>query len=264
MDASSLAFVAKSLTLDKVAEELGVHYQTVYRWVRSGRLPALKVGGRYVVAKADVGAMRKRRATTVRPPAPGPRRLEGRSEAMQAALLAGDETAAQGIVRRLVNEGAPVTAVIQEVLVPPLVHIGQAWRDGELGIYVEHRASAIVERILGGIAPNPRGRRRGTAVVAALAGDDHALPTAMATAALREDHWHVEHLGADLPVDELVDFARSPDIDLAVISATGAGRREVALAVRDSLEREGIPTLVGGGGRTLADLQSDARATLDR
>jgi excisionase family DNA binding protein len=34
------------LTLDQVAEYLGVHRDTVYKLVRSGRLPALQLGGR--------------------------------------------------------------------------------------------------------------------------------------------------------------------------------------------------------------------------
>jgi excisionase family DNA binding protein len=34
------------LTLEQVAEYLGVHRDTVYKLVRSGRLPALQLGGR--------------------------------------------------------------------------------------------------------------------------------------------------------------------------------------------------------------------------
>ena len=36
----------KLLSLDQVAEHLGVHRDTVYKLVRSGRLPALQLGGR--------------------------------------------------------------------------------------------------------------------------------------------------------------------------------------------------------------------------
>ena len=76
---------------------------------------------------------------------------------MTKALLEGDETAAQQITRQLMSNGTTATAFISSVLVPPLVYLGQAWHDGELEIYVEHRASAMVERILGSLSPNPRG-----------------------------------------------------------------------------------------------------------
>ena len=36
----------KLLSIDQVAEYLGVHRDTVYSLIRSGRLPALQLGGR--------------------------------------------------------------------------------------------------------------------------------------------------------------------------------------------------------------------------
>ena len=41
-----MAMNNKLLTLEQVAEHLGVHRDTVYKLVRSGRLPALQLGGR--------------------------------------------------------------------------------------------------------------------------------------------------------------------------------------------------------------------------
>ncbi len=249
------------LSLDDVAARLDVHYQTVYRWVRSGRLPAVKVNGRYRVTEADLLVLETGLDAPVPPPAPTVRRVERQAEAMAEALTDGDETEASRIARRLVAEGTRVTTLIEAVLVPPLVRIGQAWRDGDLTIYVEHRASAIVERILGEVAPNPKGRRRGTAVVAALSGDRHSLPTLMATAALREDSWRVEHLGADIPLAELTMFVDEHPVDLVVISATGDGSAGELARAEALLDHEkGVPTLIGGGGRTLTDLQRDARA----
>ena len=42
------------LELQSAADALGVHYQTAYRWVRSGRLPAQLTGGKYLVSAHDV------------------------------------------------------------------------------------------------------------------------------------------------------------------------------------------------------------------
>ena len=248
------------LTLDDVAAQLGVHYQTVYRWVRAGRLAASKVHGTYVVRPDDLAAFIAARNAPAPPPAPAADRLDRQRDAMQQALLDGGETEARTIARTLVSNGTSITTLINAVLVPPLVEIGARWHAGELSIYVEHRASAIVERMLGELSPNPRGRRRGTAMVAAVTGDLHSLPTAMATAALREDNWQVEHLGADLPVDELVAFAETHDLDLAVISATTPKRRRLAEQAKRVLEDgPGVPTLVGRPGATLAELQTAAR-----
>jgi excisionase family DNA binding protein len=255
------------LGLLEAASELGVHYQTAYRWVRTGRLAAQFVNGRYEVARSDLQAFEARRHTPSPPRGPGTNRLDRQTDRMQMALLAGDEAVARQVIRRLVDEGTSLTDVIQAVLVPPLRRIGEAWHDGDVPIWVEHRAAAIVERILGEIAPNPRGRRRGTVMVTAVAGDQHALPTTMATVALREHNWHVHHLGANMPATEVVRYCAEHSIDVAVISLTNPDATNVATRLAHRLRAAGVPTVLGGPGRSLTELLvevSDATHRRDR
>jgi methanogenic corrinoid protein MtbC1 len=176
------------------------------------------------------------------------------------ALVAGDEPAATKIVRRLTEEGAPTIELIRVVLAPPLRKIGQAWHDGHLTVWVEHRASSIVERLLGDLAPNPRGRRRGVVVVAALTGDRHSLPTTMAAVALRADNWHVHHLGADLPPDEMIRFCEASDVDVAVITVTNPDTRAIAETTATRLRTAGTSTIVGGPGKDVGELIDRCRA----
>ena len=42
------------LSLHEAADLLGVHYMTVYRRVRLGILPARKIGGTWMIDRADV------------------------------------------------------------------------------------------------------------------------------------------------------------------------------------------------------------------
>ena len=154
------------IDLQSAADQLGVHYQTAYRWVRSGKLRADLIGGRYLVTREELDAVEVERRTPSAPPPPGPKRITTSASRMHDALVSGDERSARTVVRALLSQGTPLIAMVQQVIVPPLVRIGQAWSDGNLTILVEHRASAIVERIIGEIAPNPRGRRRGTGCVA--------------------------------------------------------------------------------------------------
>ena len=52
------------LTVEEIADELRVSIPSVWRWIRDGRLPALKVGRRYLVSRKDykvfLAAHRKR------------------------------------------------------------------------------------------------------------------------------------------------------------------------------------------------------------
>ena len=209
--------------------------------------PGPMIDGRYSVARTDIDAVRQQRRTTpARPKVPDQSRVAGRSEPMHAALVAGDEQRVRRIARALVDEGAPVRDLITHAVAPALREIGEEWRAGSLTIGTEHRASAIVERVLGELAPNPRGRRRGTVMVAAIEGDHHTLPTTMAAVALREDNWTVHHLGSDMPAAELVSFCGTEPIDLMVLTVTDPATTDDCRAAASSIRALGIPVIVGG------------------
>jgi excisionase family DNA binding protein len=249
-----------AIDLQTAAQRLGVHYQTAYQWVRSGRLRAQRVRGRYQLDPNDVDRFARQRDQ------PSPRRARrpragfgNLAQRAHDALVSGDERFLRDLVDRLTRDGTPMTTTTEEILVPAMRRIGSDWRAGIVTIADEHRASSIVERILGDHNPNPRGRRRGTVVVAALSGDHHALPTSMATVALREDHWRVQHLGADLPADELLHFCRERPVNLVVLTTTNDATRPAAADCAEQLRSLGVPTLIGLPGDTLTELQRRAR-----
>ncbi len=64
------------MNLKTAALRLGVHYQTAYRWMRSGQLVAVKVGAAYEVSEAAVARLQAQRAATERmPEGSGPARV---------------------------------------------------------------------------------------------------------------------------------------------------------------------------------------------
>ena len=138
------------IDLQTAADQLGVHYQTAYKWVRSGQLPADLVCNKYLVDPAEVDAFAVRRqqpaVRTVRRPRLG---FGNVSKEFTAALIEGDANRATSTVSGLASDGVPLTVVIEEVIAPSLRDIGTAWHNGELSIWQEHRGTAIVERILG-------------------------------------------------------------------------------------------------------------------
>jgi excisionase family DNA binding protein len=250
------------LELQEAADALGVHYQTAYRWVRNGRLPARIVAGRYQVARGDIDRIETARQTPSAPRPPGDKRLDTQAERMFAALIDGDEAQARRIATHLIGEGTSMVVFLQRVLVPALQRIGDGWHRGAVPIWSEHRGSAIAERVVADLAPNPRGRRRGVVAVAAVSGDHHSLPTTMATVALRDANWQVHHLGADTPTDELLRFCTEQPVDLAVLTVTNPDSAPTAEQSADQLRAAGIPTIVGGPGRTLDQLLAEARSAI--
>ena len=253
--------MAERIDLQEAARRLGVHYQTAYRWVREGRIPAVRVRGRYELEISDVDAFAQERDA----PAPATerrgRREWGRSaDRLLAALCDGDERTASEVVSRLHAQGESTLDVLSRVVVPAMAGIGDRWSAGQLTVAHEHRASEVVSRLLVGIDQRRPGRPRGTVVVTAPPGEQHGLPVDMAAAVLREDGWSVELLGRDMPADALLDFVTSLAPDLVVLTVTTPGTAEAAEAVSRELTDAGHDVLVGEPGRTLSELVQAARS----
>ncbi|MFP5578944.1 MAG: B12-binding domain-containing protein [Acidimicrobiia bacterium] len=252
--------MAERIDLQEAARRLGVHYQTAYRWVREGRLTAVRVRGRYELAVEDVEAFARERdqpaPASVRPG----RREWGRSSArLLRALLDGDERTATELVNRLHAQGEAAIDVLGRVVVPALAGIGDRWAAGELSVAHEHRASEIVSRLLAGIDHARPGRPRGAVVVAAPPGELHGIPVEMAAAVLREDGWSVQMLGRDMPADALLDFVEALAPDLVVLTFTTPDRADAAEEVARRLTASRHDVLVGEPGRTLTQLVEAAR-----
>jgi MerR family transcriptional regulator, light-induced transcriptional regulator len=248
--------------LQTAAARLGVHYQTAYRWVRDGSLPAMKRGTTYEISEGDLEEFRQRREA----PVPPPRRTIVRSwehhvDRLYEELAVGDELGARAVVDRLYEGGIELLELCEQLFTPVLVRVGQEWANGTLSVAEEHRASAICERLLARLAVHPRGRPRGVAVVATATGEEHSLPAAMAALALRSDRWQVHHLGTQVPTDDLIDLVRVLDADLVVLSSANVDAREAtshaAERVRSSTRSD---VIMGKPGDTLRGLLDAARS----
>ncbi len=239
-------------TLQEVADELGVHYMTTYRYVRLGMLPAHKVGSTWRVKAADVAAFRRSKVTSStkgRGRRFDPDRWVGR---LEARLVAGDPNGAWALMEAALASGAELDQLYLDVIAPALVSIGDQWAQGLIDVADEHRASAILNRLLGRLGPRfaRPGRTRGSVVLGAAPGDAHGLPVALLADLVIGKGFEVIDLGADVPTTSFVHAAREAARLLAVgVSVTTPGRDAVVAAAVDAIHRDvpGVAVLVGGG-----------------
>ena len=103
---------ATTVGLREAAEQLGVHYMTAYRYVRSGRLPARKRGSEWQVDPADLARLAA--APTHRAPRRPTRAVH--RERLEARLVEGDEGGAWGVVDAAMASGAEPAEVLTELL----------------------------------------------------------------------------------------------------------------------------------------------------
>ncbi len=228
------------LTLTEVADRLGVHYMTVYKYVRLGKLPAVKNGAVWVVDESDLAAFRAQPEASVGTDWAGD---------LELLLLRGDTTAGWTLVEQALASSVTPERVITDLMGPALRSIGDRWEAGEIDVYDEHLASATLRRLLSRLSPalNRRGNKRGRILVAMAAGELHDLGAEMVAEILRGAHYDVLTLGADTPDESLARAVdRMGDITAVVIGATmDAG--SVASAIRTIRARGSeVPVLVGG------------------
>ena len=249
MSASSHAPASGSVTLLEAAEQLGVHYMTAYRYVRTGRLNAHQRGSQWFVTQRDLDRFIRRPST--------PRRRRSRADhvgRLVARLVAGDEAGAWIVVQRALAGGVSPTELYLRVLSPAMAEIGDRWARGEVSVGQEHQASAVMVRLVGRLGPlfSRPGRDRGAVVLGAPAGDRHSLPGSLFADLLRDHGLRVVQLGADTPLESFVEAARATDRLVAVGVGVTLGGNEPAVAdVVAALRRAELgPVVLGGHGVT--------------
>jgi excisionase family DNA binding protein len=248
------------LTIGEAAQRLGVHYMTVYRYVRLGMLPARKEGSGWRIDPADLDRL----DTT--PSVPARKRSAPWHKRLQARMLAGDDGGSWGVVEAAIASGMEPRDFYCDVLTPVLHSIGRLWEGGEIGVEDEHLASNVAAGIIGRLGPRfaSRGRTKGTVVVAMPAGERHDLGLAMLADILRSDGYRVLNLGADTPAPAMLSALDGiEDLSAVALGIVDSERLDAAASLIASI-RDAVgsaPVMVGGAA--IADDQSARRLGAD-
>ena len=245
------------ISLQDVAQMLNVHYMTVYRYVRQGLLPAKKVGRTWFVATADLEAFKKSRVAEL--DAPSSDSAHGRARApwaerLESRLMEGDDRGALEVMDSVLRAGNDLYYLYLEVLSPALVSIGAQWERGDIEIFVEHRATNIAMRLMSQVGSrfSRRGVSKGTVVMGAPRGEEHAMTVAMIADLVRSEGWAVHDLGGNMPAHSFAEAVRQSNDVVAVcvgvtMTTSVTAARESVMEIRKVLQ-PGVPIFVGGAG----------------
>src|SRR5487761_2306425 len=259
----------RDLTLVDVAQRLGVHYMTAYRYVRTGRLVAHQRGSQWFVREEELVRFEESsRADAERPRAPRPRARRSPDDRLSARLIAGDEGGSGASAQEFQVSGATPREVYVDLFAPAMRSIGDRWADGDISVTDEHRASVVMYRLVGRMGPQfrPLGPRAATLIVGAPAGEMHGLPVALVADLLRAEGFDVIDLGADVPADAFAACASATEgVAAVVISVTAAQHRGSTATLVARLRDEGLsaPIVVGGAAlneRAAEDIGADGWA----
>lgn len=260
MEVAETMKVEANYTLVEASQRLQVHYMTAYRYVRTGRLVAHQEGVQWLVADSELDRF-ERAKNEVRP--------VNRSATMSidaefvkrlvARLIAGDENGCWQIAQEALAGGATPSKVYLSLFAPAMRLIGEQWATGRTGVADEHRATVVMHRLVGRMGPlfRTRGRRIGTVVLGAPAGDMHDLPVTMTADILRCEGFDVVDLGGDVPSDAFTDCVLNTNNLVAIaVCVTWSGSRRDARQLVSSFKQAAIsvPVLIGGAGVCEADV----------
>jgi MerR family transcriptional regulator, light-induced transcriptional regulator len=181
--------------------------------------------------------------------------------AYAAALLVGDEVAAELAIREAMEAKLSAAEIDDAIIAPALWLIGDLWERGEISVADEHLATEISLRVL---ALQREAERlavtRGShkIMLATPAGELHVVALRMIGNLLREAGYDVLMLGPDVPAADLAALAERHEPNVICLSVTMPGGTDQVLeAIDEVLRRRPAAAFVVGGRGLTAHLRNE-------
>jgi len=164
------------------------------------------------------------------------------------ALIHHDEFEAGNLLRETFST-FDLKTILSKVLTPCLVEIGEAWVRGEIRITTEHFASAVLRgKLLTLLQAYPARRNAPFVMVGGAPTEQHEIGALMMAVLLRSEGYRVEFLGPDIPLDDLVDYARSEKPALIILTASTRTAALEMKRMQETSSRLRPPPVFGYGG----------------
>jgi MerR family transcriptional regulator, light-induced transcriptional regulator len=150
-------------------------------------------------------------------------RLDELERAFAAALIAGDEVAAEITIREAMDAGITSAEIDEKIITPALWLMGELWERGEISVADEHLATEIAIRVLAlqreaeRVARQRRGQR---VMLATPSGERHVVALRMVSNLLSGAGYWIVMLGADVPAEALVASVLRHRPEVICLSAT--------------------------------------------
>ena len=216
----------------KVAHAIGVSESSLKRWCDAGFIKAVKTaGGHRRVTRSEVVAFIKRKNYALRDPLaiglPDIRDVNfaGIDQArvnFLSAMLAADKVKSQKILCSLFIRGHIVAEIFDRVVAPVFVEIGEMWESKRIDVYQERMATQVCYQSLlqmRTIIPEVENAAP-IAIGASFENNQYQLATLGVELCLKNSGWHATSLGANIPIESLLQAAKDLQPSFIWISAT--------------------------------------------
>lgn len=267
------------LSPKELAQAIGVSESSLKRWADEGLLVVSRTAGghRRIALREAVRYIRSAGLPILKPELLGlpdlaaapalPDDPAAADRALVAALANGHAEIARGIALSLYLAGRPIAELCDGPLAGALHQVGDLWRHGPEGIYIEHRAVDIATQCLHQlrtILPLPAPHAP-IALGGALEGDPYTLPTLMVALVLAAAGWRAVNLGPNLPMAALLSAVRENRpalvwLSCSVEEAATDHAAEIRKTLHD-LSRKNLDIIAGGRAWNARQLGAAERLT---
>jgi methanogenic corrinoid protein MtbC1/DNA-binding XRE family transcriptional regulator len=171
-------------------------------------------------------------------------------EAYITAVLSGSAEQAHRVVDQGLAAGVIPSKLYLDVLMPVQVEIGARWHRGDVTIPQEHMATQITLREMARLRGMLKTRLKLglKAVVSSVEGDQHFIGGQAIADFLVVDGWEVDFLGADIPTDHMVPYAKAREAHLICVSCSLTSLVPVAKDLVAQLRKLPVPPKIMIGG----------------
>jgi methanogenic corrinoid protein MtbC1 len=143
-------------------------------------------------------------------------------------------------------------ALMEQLIVPLMHRLGDAWREGTLRPAREHLASAVVRSFFGSLnGAFPVSPMAPRIIVTTPPGQLHEIGALLAAVTAASEGWRVTYLGPSLPADEIAAAVRQADaraVAMSVVTATEDSHIRAEIQRLAQLLEPGTAILLGGRG----------------
>lgn len=171
----------------------------------------------------------------------------------------GNSETVEALVKEALSPGTPAEKILNEGLVEGMNVVSEKFKNNECFIpevLVSAKAMNIGLEILKPHLAEANVKSLGKVVVGTIQGDLHDIGKNIVAMLLQGAGFEVVDLGADIPIDRFVEFAKNEEADIVGISAllttTMTNMKAVIEGLKDAGLRGDVKVLIGGAPVTQA------------
>jgi methanogenic corrinoid protein MtbC1 len=176
------------------------------------------------------------------------------------SLLKGDRNKALSLVLDQIKDGIPVQDIYVEVFQPVQYEIGRLWQTNKISVAQEHYCTAATQLVMSQLYPYLfTGKKKNRKLVTTcVQGELHEMGARMVTDFFEMNGWDTYYLGANMPIESVVNYLAELRPQCLAISATmsfhvSAVEKMIKLIRADPGVPADLIILVGGYPFKVAD-----------